>query len=163
MNYKKLLIAFALLSLYSLSCEAQYIQKATRGDTVSIDTAVVMDITTYRTLRNLGVSTDKLIESKVSIIKVYEQMVSKKDSVMMEQVRLIAALRDANIRKDETNRMLAADLVRVRDITAQGFEDINKALAKKDRTTFGKVIAFITKPEFLAGVGIGILTGAALK
>lgn len=151
---KKSLILFLLLFLLYQTSDAQsYIRLHYRGDSITLDSAVVIDIRTYRNIRNYNISSSDLIRSKIEIITALENQIALYDSLIADLDRKIDILENTVARKDSLNSVLYQNFDQLDEITQRTFQIIEES---------NKPRLFFTRWEFWLGVGLGLAGGSII-
>lgn len=139
-------LSFVLLVCLSSNLKGQYIEQHFRGDTIPIDTAVVMDIHTYRNVRNNSDGALSIINVQKAIISDQSDLLSSKDSTITVLYRKIEDRDQSILRKDEAILNLSIQYDNLDTHTQNTYNLIQDNLKPK---------GFWKKPEFWIGIGFG--------
>jgi hypothetical protein len=130
------------------------IEKVEEGDTlVAPVPGVFIDIHTYRTIKQTGMTTDELVAQKTLFIENLQQQVDALDARVSAKDRRIKILQDDNIRKDLAITNLASINNQMKDEVVLGLDELKEEIRNKP---------FYLQGAFWSGVGGGLLLGVLL-
>lgn len=124
------------------------------GDTISIDTAAVLDIRLYRSIRNYNQTSDELLSSKISLIEALEKQVSISDSLSATLRSQVFMVQSAVIRKDSVIGALSGSFTDLEALNRQSLFMLEESLNKKK--------PFYSDPWFWIGSGLGFVVATVL-
>ena len=153
MNYKRITILCACYVLFCLTCNAQ-IDKFYKGDIVPYDSAVCMDINTYRIVRSSVSSCDKLLESRDALLVDYQAQVTNLKQGITDRDFKIVEQDQALVRKDSVLTQQGTDFRNMSTSTNKVLIDIEKKLPSK---------FVLRRLDFWMGLTIGVVTMILLK
>lgn len=133
---------------------APYIGLHVMGDTISIDTAAVLDIRLYRSIRNYNQTSDELLSSKISLIEALEKQVSISDSLSATLRSQVFMVQSAVIRKDSVIGALSGSFTDLEALNRQSLFMLEESLNKKK--------PFYSDPWFWIGSGLGFVVATVL-
>lgn len=152
------LIALVMLCLFSLTSKAQgyepYIRLHYRGDTIPVDTAVVLDIYTYRTIKNYKGSSDEALSSKLTLINALEKQAHLGDSIIAVQRFQLEMMSYVNQRKDSVISQLSSSFNQM--------EFNNTRITNMFEEKLNEKNPIFTDERLWIGVGIGFVVAVFL-
>lgn len=152
-----LIALVALLLLYQTSKGqdySPYIGLHVKGDIIALDSAVVMDLYFYRSIRNYNLTSDELVASKISIIHALEEQVTLGDSIVQSQRSQLEMTKYTIVRKDELISGLNGSFQELDSLSNYSIELLKESLNKRN--------PILTDERLWMGVGIGFIVGVLL-
>ena len=155
-NSKKLWIALALVFLLYHNTKAQegYIGLHVRSDTIALDSAIVMDLNTYRSIRNYNLTSDEVVASKITLIHALENQVAWGDSIIASLRSKVEKMSITIHRKDELIGSLNVSFEKLDSLGNQTIDLLQESLNKRN--------PLLSDERLWIGVGVGIIAGIFL-
>lgn len=149
-----LLIVFLICRISSYG--QSYIERLNRGDSITIDTAVCMDVPTYRSIRVAIKASPRFVQAQDSLLAAYKKKVELTDSLLQAKEAYIARQSEIIIRKDSVINNILNNYNKLDQTTVQTLNYIEQNLPKNN------FWSFISKPPFWVGFGLGVVGGVIL-
>lgn len=160
MQYARNLTVLLVLFLSCLTFRAygqDYIERQYRGDVIVIDTAVCMDVPTYRIIRKAIRISPEIVASQDSLLKAYQRKVAASDSLLQAKEEIINKQQEIIARKDFVIQSVVGKYDTLERTTTQTLNIIQSEI-KKDKNIFN----LFGKPPFWMGIGIGLIGGVMI-